>query len=86
MPLARISSTMYWMVGLSTMGSISFGMAFVAGRNRVPNPAAGMTAFLMCFIVTPFPGMPGLSLLSIYRISCAEAMNFRFIVNQMYRQ
>ena len=30
--------------GLSTSGSISFGWAFVAGRNRVPSPAAGKTA------------------------------------------
>jgi hypothetical protein len=34
------------MAGLSTRGSISFGCAFVAGRNRVPSPAAGITAFL----------------------------------------
>ena len=32
------------MIGLSTIGSISLGCAFVAGRNRVPNPAAGNTA------------------------------------------
>src|SRR5215467_2268520 len=32
------------MIGLSTMGSISFGCALVAGRKRVPNPAAGNTA------------------------------------------
>src|SRR5215470_16398221 len=32
------------MIGLSTSGSISFGCALVAGRNRVPNPAAGKTA------------------------------------------
>ena len=39
------------MVGLSTIGSISFGIAFVSGRKRVPNPAAGMTAFLIfCMI------------------------------------
>ena len=31
MPAATASSTMYWMAGLSTMGSISLGMAFVAG-------------------------------------------------------
>jgi len=30
---------------LSTSGSISFGCAFVAGRKRVPRPAAGKTAF-----------------------------------------
>src|ERR1700683_5447905 len=33
------------MSGLSTMGSISFGIAFVAGRNLVPKPATGSTAF-----------------------------------------
>jgi hypothetical protein len=32
------------MSGLSTTGSISFGIAFVAGRNRVPSPATGSTA------------------------------------------
>src|SRR5476649_2688560 len=38
-------STQYWMMGLSTMGSISLGWALVAGRKRVPSPAAGKTAF-----------------------------------------
>src|ERR1051326_2501851 len=33
------------MIGLSTSGSISFGCALVAGRNLVPRPAAGKTAF-----------------------------------------
>ena len=32
------------MIGLSTSGSISFGCALVAGRKRVPRPAAGNTA------------------------------------------
>src|SRR5499427_4492289 len=32
------------MIGLSTTGSISLGWALVAGRNRVPRPAAGNTA------------------------------------------
>src|SRR5215207_2832277 len=45
MPAATASSTPYWMIGLSTSGSISFGWALVAGRNRVPRPAAGMAAF-----------------------------------------
>lgn len=40
------------MVGLSTIGSISFGIALVAGRNLVPSPAAGMIAFLT-FIAIP---------------------------------
>jgi hypothetical protein len=31
---------------LSTSGSISLGMAFVAGNIRVPKPATGITAFL----------------------------------------
>src|SRR6266446_4348282 len=43
-PEATASSTPYWMIGLSTMGSISFGCALVAGRKRVPRPAAGKTA------------------------------------------
>src|SRR6478735_10810686 len=44
-PAATASSTAYWMIGLSTRGSISLGCALVAGRNRVPQPAAGKTAF-----------------------------------------
>ena len=44
MPEATASSTPYWMTGLSTRTSISFGCAFVAGRKRVPSPAAGKTA------------------------------------------
>src|SRR5271170_5295971 len=43
-PAASASSTPYWMIGLSTRGSISLGWALVAGRKRVPNPAAGNTA------------------------------------------
>src|SRR5579872_7553810 len=31
-------------MGLSTNGSISLGCALVAGKKRVPNPAAGNTA------------------------------------------
>ena len=46
-PASAASSTTYWMAGLSTTGSISFGIAFVAGRNRVPSPAAGMTALIL---------------------------------------
>ena len=52
MPAARASSTTYWIAGLSTIGSISFGCAFVAGSNRVPSPAAGMTA-LRTVLVMP---------------------------------
>ena len=43
-PAATASSTMYWIVGRSTMGRSSLGTALVAGRKRVPRPAAGMTA------------------------------------------
>ena len=46
-PAATASSTTYWIAGLSTTGSISFGIALVAGRNRVPIPAAGITALVM---------------------------------------
>src|SRR4030095_15231088 len=44
MPAAMASSTAYWITGLSTTGSISLGMALVAGRKRVPMPATGKTA------------------------------------------
>src|ERR1700719_436402 len=43
-PEAMHSSTTYWISGLSTTGSIFLGCAFVAGRKRVPSPAAGSTA------------------------------------------
>ncbi len=46
MPASAASSTAYWISGLSTTGIISFGLAFVAGRKRVPMPATGKTAFL----------------------------------------
>src|SRR5689334_19446572 len=48
-PAPSASSTTSWIVGTSTIGSISFGIALVAGRNRVPRPAAGMTAALTRF-------------------------------------
>src|SRR5438034_6171137 len=51
-PARTASSTTYWMAGLSTTGSISLGWALDAGRNRVPSPAAGMTALR---IFTLFP-------------------------------
>src|SRR5262245_34161116 len=44
-PAATSSSTAYWIEGLSTTGSISLGWLLVAGRKRVPSPAAGITAF-----------------------------------------
>ena len=44
MPASRASSTAYWISGRSTMGSISLGMALVAGRKRAPCPATGNTA------------------------------------------
>src|SRR5687767_12225767 len=44
-PAPTASSTTYWMVGLSMTGTISFGWLLVAGRNLVPSPAAGITAF-----------------------------------------
>src|SRR3990172_8965635 len=46
-PAATASSTAYWMSGLSTTGIISFGLALVAGRNRLPKPATGNTAFVI---------------------------------------
>src|SRR6476620_11381324 len=48
-PAAAASSTMYCRTGRSTTGSSSLGTAFVAGRNRVARPAAGITALLARF-------------------------------------
>jgi hypothetical protein len=45
MPESRSSSIMKSIEGLVTSGSISFGMLFVTGNNRVPYPAARITAF-----------------------------------------
>jgi hypothetical protein len=41
------SSTSICIIGLSIMGNISLGRAFVAGKNLVQNPAAGITHFLI---------------------------------------
>ena len=51
MPAATASSTTYWMVGVSTMGNISLGCDFAAGRKRVPKPAAGMMALRIVFFM-----------------------------------
>src|SRR5213596_2040353 len=50
-PASRASSTAYWISGRSTIGSSSFGIALVAGRNRVPSPATGNTAFRIGFLL-----------------------------------
>ncbi|MBT3726227.1 hypothetical protein HOG21_00555 [bacterium] len=44
------SSTRYCITGLSIIGNISFGRAFVAGKNLVPNQAAGIIHFFTFFI------------------------------------
>src|ERR1700749_802613 len=46
------SSTPYWISGLSTPGSISLGIDFVAGKNLVPKPAAGKTALRTFALIT----------------------------------
>src|SRR3954471_10166957 len=64
-PAAAASSTTYWMAGLSTTGSISFGVALVAGRKRVPSPATGTTALVTGAVkvrslaMAPDPNGPG---------------------------
>src|SRR5882672_10541115 len=50
-PAAAASSTAYWISGLSTTGSISFGLALVAGRKRLPMPATGKTALVILFCI-----------------------------------
>ena len=46
-PELTASSTTYCIVGLLYTGNISLGCALVAGKNLVPNPAAGITAFMI---------------------------------------
>ena len=58
-PAATASSTPYWMSGLSTRQSISLGMALVAGRKRVPRPAAGKTALRIFWGVMVWEGSHG---------------------------
>src|ERR671918_876063 len=59
-PARTASSTTYWMAGWSTSGSISLGCALVAGRNRVPSPAAGITAFFTFAMTAPARGATSL--------------------------
>src|ERR1051325_4571575 len=54
-PAAAASSTAYWISGLSTIGSISFGLALVTGRKRLPRPATGKTAFRSLAYMSEFP-------------------------------
>src|ERR1039458_5575793 len=56
------SSTPYWMIGLSTIGSISLGWALVAGRKRVPRPAAGNTALRTFMGMVGYSGVRSLAL------------------------
>src|SRR6516162_1349935 len=63
-PATSASSTAYWMSGLSTTGSISLGLALVAGRKRVPRPATGNTAVRITDLdvdliaISPCPQLP----------------------------
>ena len=51
MPALAASSTAYWISGLSTTGSISLGLALVAGKKRVPMPATGNTALVSALVI-----------------------------------
>jgi hypothetical protein len=43
------------------IGSNSFGIAFVAGKNRVPKPATGKTAFVtFCTPASLYQRVPGI--------------------------
>lgn len=52
-PDAIASSTTYWIAGLSTIGNMALGWAFVAGKNRVPNPATGIMALRIFKEISP---------------------------------
>src|SRR5689334_25238552 len=56
-PALTASSTAYWISGLSTTGSISLGLALVAGRKRVPRPATGNTAVRIAGLETVIAGL-----------------------------
>ncbi|MPN44401.1 hypothetical protein SDC9_191966 [bioreactor metagenome] len=47
MPASIASSIIICIVGTSIIGNISFDIDFVIGKNLVPKPAAGITAFLI---------------------------------------
>jgi hypothetical protein len=49
MPADRASSTPYCNKGLVSIGSISLGTALVAGKKRVPKPAAGKRHLLIIY-------------------------------------
>ena len=55
MPEAWASSTTYCTTGFLKMGSISLGMFLVAGSDRVPQPATGMTTLRtsICRLLVP---------------------------------
>ena len=46
-PASMTSSITNCNMGLSRMGSISLGTAFVTGKNLLPRPAAGMIALVI---------------------------------------
>src|SRR5262249_18822634 len=69
-PASLASSTTYWIKGLSTIVSISFGIALVAGRTRVPRPATGKTALRI------FMGKVGGTLLRTGKVSGSVGNRF----------
>src|SRR5437868_1998765 len=82
-PAASASSTPYWIIGLSTSGSISLGWALVAGKKRVPNPAAGKTALrtliFIDYVLIVFYGIYGIFSVDPLEIQLAEStMHKRF--------
>ena len=48
MPASTASSTAYWISGFDRTGKRALGTVRVTGKNRVPKPATGITAFVMC--------------------------------------
>src|SRR6059058_2594052 len=77
MPAAVASSNAYWISGLSTTGSISFGMAFVTGRKRVPSPATGNTALRTRF-ARSLAGAP-------VRITVVDRRNYHLFQPLLYQ-
>src|SRR3954452_8457506 len=87
-PAATASSTTYWIDGLSTTGSISLGVLLVAGRNRVPIPAAGMTAFVtfsgFCALVTTrrYPALRPVPAAEVVLLTAREPAEVRRVAHE----
>src|SRR6478736_1031793 len=81
-PAASASSTPYWMMGLSTSGSISFGIALVAGRKRVPSPAAGKTALRTFIFIVWSSLLRGAAAATVFYTAIQHSLLYRLMLSR----